>query len=75
MADQKGPSTSSSAQPVVSFTPRKAYSQLPIPVPMSVEGNLKENCCWFFFVLFFLKEDRKSYKIATELDKKSKGSL
>ena len=57
MADQKGPPTSSSAQPVVSFTPRKVYSQLPIPVPMSVEGNLKENRCWFFCCFVFLERE------------------
>ena len=62
---QENPPEAPLAQPIVPPAQMLIYSQLPTPPPMSLKGNLAEN--WTFF-----RESWESYKIATELDKKSK---
>ena len=62
---QENPPEAPLAQPTVPPTQMMIYSQLPTPPPMSLKGNLAEN--WTFF-----RERWESFKIATELDKKSK---
>ena len=62
---QENPPEAPLAQLIVPPTQMTMYSQLPMPPPMSLKGNLAEN--WTFF-----KESWESYKIATELGKKPK---
>ena len=62
---QENPPEAPLAQLIVPPTQMMMYSQLPMPPPMSLKGNLVEN--WTFF-----KERWESYKIATELGKKPK---
>ena len=62
---QENPPEAPLAQPIAPPTQMMIYSQLPTPPPMSLKGNLAEN--WTFF-----RESWESFKIATELDKKSK---
>ena len=62
---QENPPEAPLAQLIVPPTQMMMYSQLPMPPPMSLKGNLADN--WTFF-----KESWESYKIATELGKKPK---